>query len=268
MPTLLRSPQTFLSEDVRVLDSVRVRSYFGDYGEEELLQVRRFWQAYSSRKDLIDFGTRRTQIRYSYNPETMSYYRQVRNGRRRRVPTHYIKLDVNRFANNICQSQRELAQLLVSGQASAQEWYESTIREMKYTYRAAIDIARGSSSPMSAREEQEFLRLMEEETSRFNMYARQVANGEVPLDGRVLNAACSLGRRINRMFENWRLWEARQNGYVQARRRLTVAEHCRDSEHRYGCVELARKGWQSIDTITPIGGATCWDGCLCEMEYR
>lgn len=268
MPTLLRSPQTFLNEPLRVMDSVRAGRYFLDFGDEELLQTRKFWQAYASRKELWDFGTRRSQIQYTFDRITKKYYRAVRGASRREVPFHYIKLDITRFASNICKAQRELAQLLVTNRMDVQDWYDSTTRLMKYTYRAGIDIARGSSGEMSIPEEQEFLRVTGEEVEKFNMYAKQLAAGEIPVDGRLLNAACSLGRRINRLFENWKLWDARHSGFVQARRRLTVAEHCRDSEHRYGCVELARRGWQPIDTITPIGEATCWDGCLCEMEYR
>jgi len=268
MPTLLRQPQTFFSENIRILDPIHAHRYLQDYGDEEMLQVRKFWQAYASRKDLIDFGSRRTKIRYSFDNVTKRYFRQVIGGRKQAVPLHYIKLDVTRFASNVCQGQRELVQLLINSRADVQEWYDSATRFMKYTYRAAFDVARGSSVPMSVEEEKEFLRVTEEEVGKLNLYAKRLAAGDVPVDGRLLNAACSLGKRINRLFENWKLWDMQRSGFMQARRRLTVAEHCRDSESRYGCVELARKGFQSIWTITPIGGATCWDGCLCEMEYR
>ena len=268
MPALLRKPQNFLSENIRVLDSIRAQNYLQDFGDEEMLQVRKFWQAYASRKDLIGFGTRRTKIRYTFDNVTKRYFRQVVGRRKQVVPLHYIKLDITRFASNICQTQRELAQLLISGRADVQDWYDSATRMMKYSYRAVVDAARGSALAMSVEEEREFLRITGEEISKFNMYAKQLAAGDIPVDGRILNAACSLGRRINRIFEDWKLWDAKRSGFVQARRKLTVAEHCRDSESRYGCVELARRGWQSINTITPIGGATCWDGCLCEMEYR
>jgi hypothetical protein len=268
MPILLRPPQTYLSEPIQVLDSVRIRQYFQDYGEEELLQVRRFWQLHSRRKELWDFGSRRSKVRYSFDNFSKKYYRQIQGQARRVVPNRSIKMDIMRFSSGICSVQRELAQLLISERISVQDWYTGTTRLMKYSYRAAIDIARGFSGPMSIPEEQEFLRITAEEVSRFNLYARQLAGGSVPVDGKVLNAVCSLGRRINRIFENWKLWDAKRSGFVQARRRLTVAEHCRDNEHRHGCVELARMGWQPIDTIVPIGEAVCWDGCLCEMEYR
>jgi hypothetical protein len=268
MPTLLRTPQTYLSEPLDILTQVEAHTYIGDWGQEELLQLRRTWQLNASRRDLIDFGSRHTKIRYSYNPYTMQYYRQVRGQRRQQVPISSIKLDINRFAINICKEQKEWSKLLLSDRISVQEWYDGTTRMMKYSYRAAFDVARGVSGEMSVAQQQEFSQVVEREISKFNLYARQVASGKVPLDGHLLNAVCSLGRRINRLFENWRLWLARQNGFTQARRRLTVAEHCRDSKNRKGCIELARMGWRPIWDITPIGGATCWDGCLCTMEYR
>lgn len=268
MPTLLRSPQTFLSEPLDVMGSTEMRQYYTDFGDEEQLQVRRFWQNYANRRELIDFGTRRTQVRYSYNPSTLTYYRQLGNGRRQRVPYHSIKLDVMRFAQNICEAQREFTRLLINERIDAQEWYDGTTRIMKYTFRAVMDVAIGNSQSMTDVQQREFLRIIEEETTKFNMYARQVASGDVAVDGRLLNAVCSLGRRLNRIFENLRLWQAQQVGYTQARRRLNPAEHCRNSEHRWGCVELARRGWRPIHDITPIGEATCWDGCVCEMEFR
>lgn len=250
-----------------MMDSVQTQRYFSDFGEEEVLQVRKFWQSYSSRKDLIDFGSRRTQIRYSFDNATKRYYRQVRGMRRQQVPLRYIKLDIMRFANNICRVQRELAQLLISERVDVQEWYEGTVRLMKYTYKAGANIAWGTMEFNDA-QQAEFNRVASEEVSKLNVYVRQLASGGVPVDGRLLNAVCSLGRRINRLFENWKLWDMRESGFVQARRVLTVAEHCHNSEQRSGCVELARRGWQSIHTIVPIGEATCWDGCLCGMEYR
>ncbi len=268
MPTLLRSPQRFAAGHIRIMDIIRVRKYFSDYGEEELFQVRRYWQSYSSRKELWDFGSRRTKVKYFFDNETKQYYRQVFGGRKQPVSTHSIKLDITRFSKNICKLQREWAEAMINDRIDLQEWYDGTIRLMKYSYRAGIDIARGSSSEMSTVDEREFLRLMDEEIGKFNVYAKQIGNGDVPLDGRILNGVCSLGSRINRLFENWRLWDAKRSGFTEARRRLNEAEHCQDSESRDGCVKLARMGWRPIELITPIGEATCWDGCRCEMEFR
>jgi len=268
MPTLLRSPQTFLSENVRVLDYVSTRMYFSDYGEEELFQVRRYWQTYASRKQLIDFGARRSKIKYYFDNKAKKYYRQVGGQRKQFIPPHNIKLDITRFSQQMCLLQREWTQPLLSEQIDTQEWYNGVTRLMKYSYRAVIDVARGSVTPMTVQEEREFLRIIDEEVGKFNLYAKQIAAGDIPLDGRIMNAACSLGKRLNRIFENWKLWDARQSGFIEARRRLSHAEHCRNSETRYGCVELARQGWKPIWDITPIGDATCWDGCLCELEYR
>jgi hypothetical protein len=55
---------------------------------------------------------------------------------------------------------------------------------------------------------------------------------------------------------------------TEAKRILRASEHCHNSIHLPGCLELARLSWMPIDEMTPIGEATCGVWCKCFIVYR
>ncbi len=57
-------------------------------------------------------------------------------------------------------------------------------------------------------------------------------------------------------------------GNTEAKRVLTMAEHCVNSLAASGCLELARLSWMPIDEMVPIGQATCGRYCKCFIVYR
>jgi hypothetical protein len=57
-------------------------------------------------------------------------------------------------------------------------------------------------------------------------------------------------------------------GYKEARRLLTTAEHCTDTDLTHGCLELEAKDWIDINEMVPIGHATCGRFCKCFIQYR
>lgn len=271
-PVLLRRARPVSSERVQLMGTSSIHNFIIDFGNEELRSVREFWRTYANRTNLIDFGID-TNIgrypRYGYDlSRQVYYYQNRRNGRRVVVPAASIKLDVERFGDNICRLQRNLANRLINGTISLQEWYDDSARAMKLSYRAAINIARGSSLEMAALEEQHWQEIMELQMEKLNSLAERVERGDKPLDGTLLNAACQLGEAVNTLFENWKLWEAKLLGKTQARRRVTSAEHCKGNELRSGCRELARLGWVLIEDVVPIGDAACYGNCRCRLEFR
>ena len=271
-PILLRVSRPVSTEHVITMDANRVHNYVVEFGDEEIRAVRDFWRSYANRTTLIDFGIdtnsgRYPRYGYSLNRQAY-YYVNKKNGKRVIVPPASIKLDIERFGNNICDLQRNLAVKLINNKISLQDWYDDTARNMKMSYRAAINIARGSSLNMAALEEQHWQEVMELQMQKLNSLAKRIESGDKPLDGSLLNAVCQIGKAVNILFENWKLWEAQLLGKRQGRRRLTAAEHCKATETRPGCKELARLGWRPIAEVVPIGDAACWGGCQCRLEFR
>lgn len=271
-PVLLRKPKLLSAERVQTMNRSTIYTYVTEYGDEERRAVNSFWYSYANRKSLITFGADTNAgkyPRYGYDLSTQKYYYINRKGGKKVfVPATSIKLDIERFGNNICRLQRNLASKLINGTISLQEWYDDTARNIKLSYRAAIDIARGSSLDMAELERQHFQEVMELQMQKLNSLALRIERGDKPLDGTLLNAACQLGHAVNSLFENWKLWEAQLSGKTRGRRVITHAEHCHDTEVRYGCIELARLGWQPIEQVVPIGEAACYGECQCRLEFK
>lgn len=242
-----------------------------DYSLEERRQVRALWQTHAARHTLIDFraqDTRATRSKeYGFQPETLTYFAQV-GDRTRAVRTSSIKLDVSRFAHGVQQELRELTNQMLAEQLPAQRWYDESARLLKLSYRATVDVARGSGEDMEREERERWLELALLLLLLLNRAAQDINAGVFPLDGRLTAYIGSLGAANNGLFENWRLAEAKRLGYTEGRRFLRVADHCHDSGDRRGCVELADLGWVPIEQVVPLGGATCRLHCRCELHFQ
>lgn len=57
-------------------------------------------------------------------------------------------------------------------------------------------------------------------------------------------------------------------GYTEARRMLSVAEHCRSKKGVEGCMEVWLKRWMPIRQMPPIGTLVCMQWCKCHILYR
>ena len=57
-------------------------------------------------------------------------------------------------------------------------------------------------------------------------------------------------------------------GHTEARRILAPGDNCHTSPARPGCAEVARKGWQPIEKLTPITRCMCLQNCRCREETR
>jgi hypothetical protein len=252
-------------DDIRVMNDAELRRYLTDINEEEKLQARQLWRQYSRRPDLIDFenGEKR---QYTYDESTMQYY-EITGGQRKLIPYSSIRMDVNSFANEIQQQQRQLMADAMNGVISAQEWYDRSARLMKLSYYAIITVARGGDAPKDEQENYWWLLLLLALFALLNGTAEGIRDGLIKKSGRLPISHGLRGGAVRTLFENWRVQEAKRQGYTEARRFLTPAEHCEESELP-GCIEEANKGWMPIDQLVPLGGCTCRSNCKCYVKFR
>jgi hypothetical protein len=96
-----------------------------------------------------------------------------------------------------------------------------------------------------------------------------IDEGRIPFDGRILTSVGNIARSANIAFQNSKVEKGKKLGHDEAMRVLGENEnHCHDSTDRPGCVELADLGWVRIDKLVPLGMATCWDNCMCQVKTR
>lgn len=260
------APKTFLDFDnIQVMNEDDLRRYLTDINEEEKYQARQLWRQYSRRPDLIDFedGEKR---QYTYDRQTMEYY-EITGGRRTRIPIASIKMDVNSFANEIQAQQRQIMADMMNGKITLQEWYDRSARLMKLSYYAIVLIARGGDDPLDDQENYWWLLLLLALFLLLNGTAAGLQDGSIKISGRLPISHGLRGGAVRTLFENWRVEQAKREGYDEARRFLSPAEHCEETELP-GCIEEAKKGWMPIKDLVPLGGCTCRSNCKCYVKFR
>jgi len=251
---------------IQKLTDLDLQKYLSDFSMEETRQYRELWKSNAARRELIGFGSDAGR-KYGFDPESMTYFID-RGNVQKEIPTHAIKLDVNRFAIAMQNQQRALMAGMIAGRLTSQEWYDESIRLMKLSYRATADVARGTNRDMNDEEKKRWLILILLLFTLLNGLAENLENGILPINGRLPIYAGLRGAALRSLFENWRLHESKVRGFTEGRRFLGFAEHCHPSKDRPGCIELAALGWLPIEKVVPIGGATCLDNCKCEIHIR
>ena len=205
---------------------------------------------------------------YGYNPQADIYFEQRGSMDRRPIPVDSVKLDINKFVIGVQDELKDITRQMINGTVSPQQWYDRSAGLMKLSYRASIDVARGTNQEMTEEERNRWLALLLLLLLLLNGIADGINDGTIDIDYHLVSSASLRGAAARSMFENWRLASHLQAGYMEARRVLGIAEHCEESDDRPGCVDLAALGWIPIEMVVPIGAATCRDHCKCRIQYR
>jgi len=185
----------------------------------------------------------------------------------RLVPPKYVKNDIFRLSKGVRDDLRDLTKLLDNGTISQGEWYRRMKAEIRAAYRATIVAAEGGFSQMTPSKWGRFGAVMKAEYKFLDGFLRDIKSGKWR-GKRAVARAGRYGNSISRIYESWRLQMHRALGFSEARRVLSVAEHCHTEAGLEGCVELAARGWVSIDQIVEIGETPCDGGCKCSIEYQ
>ena len=195
-----------------------------------------------------------------FNPNTLSF---------RLLSSSIVRLSVLRMAKATEVQMRQLTAQLVNGQISRDEWYRVMAKTMKDEYRAAWLASIGGKANYTRSEISRFGWAMRPHYRWLNNFLDQVISGQQPLNGRMVVRAGMYGRAANSIYQNNLLKVAQRAGFNFALRVLGENEnHCHDSIHRHGCIELAALGWVPIGEMVEIGEATCLTFCLCRYAFR
>ncbi len=156
-----------------------------------------------------------------------------------------------------------LTQSLQDGKISLAEWQTGMMREIKLTHTASGALANGGWGQMTQSDWGATGQLIREQYNYLRNFAKEIADGTQPLDGRMLVRADMYADASNGTYWEMDKRSHLANGYDFGRRVLEPgADHCDD------CLEYASEGWMPIEDIPQIGNSQCMTRCRCEIEYK
>lgn len=202
---------------------------------------------------------RRIVGRYSYDSR-VHRYRDLRTGRFvdwNRV----VRPAVERALDTLAYEIRELGRQAGAGQIDALTFQDAMKQKLKIAHLMSYALAKGGWAQMTS---EDFGRVGRELRRQYNYLRRfqaDVAAGKLS-EGQAAYRAALYARAAYATYENARRLEMQRVGFTEERRRRTAKESCPD------CIEYARRGWQPIGTLPPIGESKCIVNCRCYFEYR
>ena len=197
---------------------------------------------------------------YSWNATAHRYY-DAETGRF--VPQSEIRNALENLIDQSGLNMNALTQSLQDGKISLADWQTGMMREIKLTHTASGALANGGWGQMTQADWGATGQLIREQYDYLRNFAKEIANGTQPLDGRMLVRADMYADASNGTFWEIDKRSHLQDGYDIGRRVLeSGADHCDD------CLEYASEGWMPIEEIPEIGNSQCMTRCRCEIEYK
>lgn len=157
-----------------------------------------------------------------------------------------------------------LTQSLQDGKISLADWQSGMMREIKLTHTASGALANGGWGQMTQSDWGATGQLIRQQYDYLRNFAKEIADGTQPLDGRMLVRADLYADSSNGTYATIRGRAYLADGFEEERRVLEV----KDGNNCDGCVEQAAQGWQPIGTLEPIGSQECITRCRCVFSYR
>lgn len=198
----------------------------------------------------------------------MAYRYDARSGRYRDVRTGrflsgaVIREAVDNVADLASQRMAELSQRLIDGTLSLASWESSMMAEIKAAHVATGMAAHGGRAMMSPADWGLIGNRIRREYRYLRGFSRSIANGQQPLDGRLIARARQYGQASRPTYENVRLRDDRVRGMTVERNVLSRSEHCGE------CPKLTAKGWVPIGSLPRIGQRDCRGLDRCRIDRR
>jgi hypothetical protein len=157
---------------------------------------------------------------------------------------------------------RQQTQQLRDGQTSVAEWQANMAANIKAAHLAAAAAAVGGREHMTFAMYGNVGAVIKREYAYLRDFANGMADGSIPLDGRVLVRAAQYmqdARETYAVFERERMM---RSGYDEEQSIRTAQDSCA------GCIEATDAGWVDIGTLPPPGSRDCMANCECFLNYR
>jgi hypothetical protein len=194
---------------------------------------------------------------YKWSPSTGRYVRP--NGR------FVAKVDVRAAIDAALEKESAkavlLSQELRNGTISLSAWREEMRIMIKnvHVYNAAI--AKGGFAQMTAADYGRVGQIVRGEYGFLEGFARGIASGKVPLDGRFTERAKQYAQAGRGTYHQTERAIMKAAGMTKEWNILHPADHCG------GCLGETARGKVPIGSLIPIGGRTCRRKCRCTLGF-
>jgi hypothetical protein len=204
---------------------------------------------------------RRNRRRVRFDSHSLQF---IVDGRPVRVES--IRQGLEQMANRQTAQINRVTDQLTAGQITVDQWLEEMRRIVGSSHSIAAALSLGTVGAALA--SQIVVRNIDREWQFAENFAADIRKQKPDIMRRARSRARSYLSAARITFSSIDLAVHKAVGYKFARRRLTLAEHCTNSDGFRGCLELAALGWMDIDKMVPIGHATCGNFCKCFIEYK
>lgn len=196
---------------------------------------------------------------YVWEPRA-SRYRHVTSGRFVDPATvHQWLLDTTANAGRTI---RDLTQQLRVGATDLRAWQLEMTTNIRLTHSANAAAAKGGLSQMTTADWQRVEQSIARELTYLDRFARGMADGSIPLDGRVLARAEQYMLAGTQTYADFQRREMVKRGMTSERNVRGKLDSCD------GCLTETARGWSPVGDISLPGTRDCMARCGCRLEYR
>lgn len=170
---------------------------------------------------------------------------------------------VDNVADLSSQRTADLSQRLLDGNLSLADWQNGLMQEAKAVHVAAGIAARGGKVQMSQSDYGAIGRRLRDEYGYIRQFARDIAGGIQPLDGRLIARARQYGQAGRATFTAITARDQKNRGMRFEKNLMSADEVCA------GCKAESEKGWRPIGSLKlPGRRLPCRVNCRCRLVYR
>lgn len=200
--------------------------------------------------------------RYRWLPTAGKTGRYYDNQTKRLVSWLDVRRDIDTYIANSNKAIDALATQLRNRQISLAEWQTAMREEIKAMHLNTSMAAHGGRAQMTQADWGRAGQQIRTQYEYLDKFAKDIASGKQPLDGRLNTRAQMYGEAARGTHEQEKRRMADNGGLTEERRLLHAKESCVD------CLTYAGYGWQPIGTLPRIGDSRCRTNCRCTFTYR
>lgn len=180
-------------------------------------------------------------------------------------PVAWRQIDgaLDRVIQQSAQNITVMTEKLQTGAITLANWQQQMAQEMKMMHVGAAAMGNGGWANMTQSDWGWVGSRLRSEYGYLRNFAHDIATGDQPLDGRLLNRATMYAAAARGTQREIQRRIAILNGALEERNLLGPAEH-----HCDQCPSLTSLGWVMIGTLPSVGARTCLSRCKCRIETR